>query len=190
MTNAHLILFMGMENNLIRDEEIKRLISYIKGLGLKVSFSSLCNTSSAADWAIDNSQITVYKVQNTTKISTILSLIHEMGHALHNIHEKDRKIDKKIEKALDHLNSAEELEMDTQKKQRKIILNDEIAGTYYWDSIYKETNMKFPMWRLESSKEFDTWQYQVFYETGEYPTYKERKIKEKEVRTKHRNQYE
>jgi len=170
---------------LIRDEEIQRLVNYIKGLGLKVTFSSK-DSDSSAFWYLDNSEIVVCIGSNKTKIETVLSLLHEAGHALHNIYEKNREVDEDLEDALDHVDEAEELGTDPKKRQRKIILNNEIAGTRYWDALYRETNMQFPLWRLEVAKEFDIYQYQVFYETGYYPTAKERKEKMKELTRKHR----
>jgi len=170
---------------MLRDDEIQRLVNYIKGLGLKVTFSSKQSDCSAF-WYLDNSEIVICKNKNKSKIETVLSLIHETGHALHNIYEKNRKTDPKFEEALDHVDEAQELELDTQKKQRKIILNNEKAGTHYWDAIYRETNMKFPMWKLEAAKEIDVWMYEVFYETGKYPKTKERIAKVKEVNRKHR----
>jgi len=168
-----------------RDEEIQRLANYIKGLGLEVTFSSK-KSDAAAHWYLDNTGIVVFKKNNSTKIETVLSLIHEIAHAKHNIHEKDRQLDLKFVGALDHVDKAELEETDSKKKQRKIILNNEIAGTKYWHEIYKETNMQFPIWRLEAAMEYDIYQYQVFYETGSYPSFKERKKKSKEVTNKYR----
>jgi hypothetical protein len=170
---------------MIRDDEIQRLVNYIKGIGLKITFSSKKGDCSAC-WYLDNSGIVIYKSKNVTKIETVLSLIHELGHAMHSIHEKDREIDTKFEKALDSIDEAEELEIDTKKKQRKIVLDSEIAGTNYWHSVYKETNMKFPIWKLEAQMEYDMWQYEVFYETGSYPKAKDRKKKFKEISNRHR----
>lgn len=168
-----------------RDEEIQRLINYIKGLGLKVSFTSK-DEGASAFWYLDNSEIVICKNHNKTKIETVLSLIHEAGHALHNIHERNREVDTKVEKALNHVDEAEELEIDTKKRQRKIILDDEIAGTQYWHVIYKDTNMKFPIWKLEAAMDLDLWQYRVFYETGKDPSTKEKRKKRKEIRDKYR----
>ena len=174
---------------MIRDQEIDRLVNYIKGIGLKVAFSSKKSDCSAL-WYLDNSGIVIYKAKNTTKIETVLSLIHEIGHSLHCVWERDRNVDAKVEKAINHVNNAVELETDTQKRQRKIILNDEIAGVKYWKTVYHETNMKFPIWRLDAAAEFDIWQYEVFYETGSYPSVKERNKKHGEITDKHRGQYE
>ncbi len=171
---------------MIRDLEIQRLVSYAKGLGLKVTFSSK-KSASSAHWYLDNSGIEIFKGNNKTKIEIVLSLVHELGHALHNIHEKDREVDEDLESALDHVDEAEELGTDPQKRQRKIILNNEINGTLYWLAIYKEVDLKFPLWRLEVAKEFDIFQYRVFYETGDYPTAKERNEKMKELVRKYKN---
>lgn len=170
---------------MIRDQEIDRLVNYIKGLGLKVVFSSK-KTDYSAIWYLDNSQITICKSENVSKLETVLSLIHETGHAIHNIHEKNRQVDPKFVEALDHIDEAEELGLDTKKKHRRNLLNNEIAGTKYWHSIYRETNMKFPIWKLDAAMEFDIWMYQVFFETGEYPKTKEKAQKNKEILRKYR----
>lgn len=83
---------------MIRDLELQRLISYSKGLGLTVTFSSK-KTDDSALWYLDNSGIVIYQSHNKTKIETILSLIHELGHAKHNLWEKNRKVDPKFEAA-------------------------------------------------------------------------------------------
>lgn len=174
---------------MIRDQEIERLVNYIKGIGLKVTFSSK-KSDIAASWYLDNSGITIYKAKNTTKIDTVLSLIHEIGHSMHNLWEKNREIDLRFESAIDHVEKAGELKMDAQKKQLRIILNNEIAGTKYWHQIYKETNMKFPIWRLEIAMEYDIWQYEVEYETGSNPSRKEKREKRKQLVKKYRKNNE
>lgn len=173
----------------IRDQEIERLVNYIKGLGLKIRFSSK-KVDYAADWLLDNSQITVYKTMSSSKIDTILSIIHELGHCLHNVHEKDRQVDTLFSNALDSVAEAEDQELDSKKRHRKIILDNELAGTRYWSIVYKDCNLKFPIWRLELAMELDVWQYQIWYETSKDPTRKERKEKYKELFNKHRYLYD
>ncbi len=171
---------------MVRDEEISRLISYVKGLGLTVTFCTSKEEDDSAAWYLDNTGIMINKQRNKSKIDTVLTLIHEIGHAKHNLWEKNREIDPTLENAIDHVDKAEELEQDSKKKQRKVLLNHEIGGTKYWNEIYHETNMKFPMWKLDLAKEYDVWQYEVFYETGSYPKYKERRKKHKELTKKYR----
>lgn len=171
---------------MVRDDEIQRLVNYIKGIGVKISFSSK-KSEDVALWYLDNSGIVIYKAKNTTKIETVLSLIHEIGHSLHCVWENGRKIDTKFEKAILQVNEADSLEIDTKKRDRKIILDSEIAGTRYWHSIYLETGMKFPIWRLELQMEYDVWNYQIFYETGSYPRPKDKKAKKIELHAKYRD---
>lgn len=170
---------------MIRDKEIERLINYAKGLGLKVTLSSK-KDDSAAEWTLDNTEIRVFTRNNDTKVDIVLSLIHELGHALHNIHEKDRKIDPKVDEAVDHQIESKKFKKDVPKKQRKVILEHEIAGAAYWEVIYKDTNMKFPMWRLYAQRDFDIWQYEVYHETGELPIKKDRMEKFKQLKEKYR----
>lgn len=174
---------------MVRDLEIQRLINYIKGIGLTVNFSSK-KADCSAEWYLDNSGIVIYRNQNKAKIDTVLSLIHELGHALHNIHEKNRTIDPKFEHAIDHIDETEVNETDSKKRHRKIILNNEIAGTKYWHSIYRETDMKFPIWKLDAQMEFDMYQYQLFYDTGKFPKQKDRNEKFKEISKYHKETYE
>jgi hypothetical protein len=169
---------------MIRDDETQRLVNYAKGLGLSVTFSSKKADCSAV-WYLDNSGIVIYKTNNVSKISTVLSLIHEIGHAKHCIWENNREEDKKFEKALDHVDEAEESGEDSKKRHRKTILDNEIAGTQYWEEIYHDTNMKFDFWRLKMAMEYDMWQYQVFYDTGKYPVFRDRVKKRKELRAKY-----
>ncbi len=169
---------------MIRDEEIKRLVNYAKGLGLKVIFSSTAEDSGY--WTLDNSEITISKNNNSSKMETVLSFIHELGHAKHNIHEKDRRIDQKLDNTIDHLDAAQDQGIDSKRKHRKYQLENEIAGTRYWHEIYLETNMKFPIWRLNAAIDFDCWQYEVFLEKDKFPTQKEIRAKIKELKAKYK----
>lgn len=175
---------------MIRDEEIQRLTNYARGLDLKVIFSSSKKENDPAAWTLDNTELTVYKNNNSSRIEMVLSMIHEIGHALHNLWEKNRKLDKEFEKAIDHVNEAEKLEIDSKKRQRKIILDNEIAGTKYWETIYKETNMQFPKWRLYAQMDFDVYQYEFYYENDSFPIKRVKNEKWKSLVNKYKNKYE
>ena len=174
---------------LIRDDEFSRLTKYAQGLGLKVIVKSRPKMGdNAATWTTDGSEITIYKDENDTKIGLILAMIHELGHHVWFIHEKNRLPDLKFEQAIDRQNLVDEDLSDkpSPKKFREKILEVEIAGTGWWETIYKDTNMKFPKWKLFSEMELDVWMYQIYSETGFFPKRSERNRKIKEINGKHR----
>jgi hypothetical protein len=154
----------------IRDEEIKRLIHYAKGLGVKVVIYNKNNADADAQWTLDGTLIEVYASSKTTKTDIILHLIHELGHHVWFIHEKDRQKDLQFEEAITRENLfQEETDVPTPKNLRKKIWDVEVSGTKWWESIYKETNLKIPIWKMQAAMEFDMWMYEVYYETGFFP---------------------
>lgn len=170
---------------MVRDEEISRLKKYAQALGLVVRIIHNPNEDSAAI-SLDGTELTINEYHNKTKIETILSLIHELGHMLHFIHEKNRAHDIKFEEAIDRQNLHEMNLSKTPppKHLREKILQVEKLSADWWDIIYKETKCQFAYWRLELARKFDIWQYEVYYETGSFPSKKERKQKYKEFKKK------
>jgi hypothetical protein len=158
----------------IRDREIQRLISYATGLGLEVIYDDTENSSTAASWALDGTEIIIFRntkpKQNKTDI--ILSLIHELGHHLHYIWEKNRKPDFKFDEAItrEMLLENNEIQSPTPKHLRKKILDIEKAGALYWDTVYRDVGLQIPYWKLQTYKEFDVWQYDIYYRTGHFPS--------------------
>lgn len=171
---------------MVRDEEIKRLVKYAEGLGLKVLFSQMKNPDAVADWHIDNSQITVYSKKNGSKIETVLSLIHELGHAQHNVWEKDRKVDERLSNVLSKIDEYESKGLVAPAQCRNALYRYERDSAAYWEAIYKETNMKFPKWRLFATMELDIWVYEYYAQTGNFPKRKQTRSKWRELAGKHR----
>ena len=162
----------------IRDEEINRLVHYAKGLGIKVSFKDYVPYSrDAGTMTTDNTELDIFVQSNEPKISIILTLIHELGHAMQNIYAHDRKPNEELDSAL-------ESEED-RKAERKIIYEYELKSSEWWENIYKETNMQFNINKLRLAREFDVWQYEVFYEEGKFPSGVRRKEKKKALRRKY-----
>lgn len=161
----------------IRDEEIKRLIQYAKGLNLKVSFTDYVPYSrDAGYWSTDGSELIICLGKRDSKIEIVLTLIHELGHHLEWVHNHHRKPHVELNAAFDD---------EEKKTNRKIIYQYEVNSSNWWDIIYKETDMKFPIKRLHIQKEYDIWQYEVYYETSKFPTKKESKDKLKQLRRKY-----
>lgn len=167
---------------MIRDDEINRLIKYAQGLGLKVSFVS--DYKDAAGWVIDGSEILINPKRCKSKLETILTLIHELAHHLWFIHQKNRKPDLKFEEAIDRQNC--ENSNTTPKNLRYKIFKVEQSSAEWWETIYKETNMKFDIKKLYSQREYDVWQYQYFYEEGKFPNRKISRPKWKEIKEKYK----
>ena len=160
---------------MIRDNEIQRLVKYAQGLNTIIKFKEAKSLGEdAAEWTTDGSAITIYRTPSSSKLSIVLALIHELGHHLAHIHNNDRKVDPKLEEAIDN-------EVD-KKIYRKRIYDWEVQGATWWETIYKDTDCKFNIDRLNQEKQYDLWQYEVYYSTGSYPTNKERKKKRKELR--------
>jgi hypothetical protein len=173
---------------MIREEELKRLIKYVEGMGIKVKMLSSNDERNSASWSLDGTLIEVHNSKSKAKIDLVLDMIHEISHHLWFIHQKERQLDLKFEEAIERQDLYEENGVSTPapKKLRKKILSVEIAGTAYWETVYKETNMKFPIWKLHAQKEFDVWMYEMYYEVGRFPSSRDRKQKMKEINLKYR----
>lgn len=162
---------------MVRDDELARLINYAKGLNIQVKFRSYDPKNGAdAEWTTDGTEITIFKRGKTTKLDMVLSLIHELGHHLEHIHNNNRETDPKLEEAIGE---------DDRKKMRKRLYDWEIKGSNWWEIIYKETDLKFDIRRLRTERESDLWQYEVYYDTGNFPTRKQQREKRKELRRKY-----
>lgn len=164
-----------------RDQEIERLVKYAQGMGVKVRFSKIREPENSADWSLDGQEITIYVNKNKTKTETILSLIHEIGHHLDHIHGNNRELDEKMDEAYTPDENGE-----IGKRKRKRILNSEIAGTVYWETIYKETDLKIAKYKLFAAMEYDIWQYEIYADTGKFPNRIARRQKHKELYAKHK----
>jgi len=162
---------------MIRDEELNRLIKYAQGMGISVKFKPYIPRSQyEAEWKIDGSEITIFVTKRCSKINKILSLIHELAHHKAFV-DNGRQFDPKVEEAIDS---------EENKIHRKRILDYEREDTIYWEDIYKDTNCQFDIKILHKQKEYDIWNYEVFYETGKFPTRKQSVAKRKELNKKYR----
>lgn len=161
----------------IRDKEIQRLIKYAEGMNVSVLMEPYIPFSGdSAEWDSNGTRITIFIGKRDSKLYTILSLIHELGHHLEFVHSRNRVFPERLNDA--YINAASKLD-------KKMILDFERKSAEWWETIYKETDMKFPIYLLYKQREFDIWQYEVLYETGEFPTKNQMKIKLRELREKY-----
>lgn len=157
-----------------REDEITRLIHYAKGHGLKVTIRPYKKGDEAGYWTTDGTELEVVTRSTDTKTDTVLTLIHELGHHLWFVRQRDRNPDLKFNEALGTAGKPS-------KKQRKKILSVEKAGTKWWPVICKDADIKLPEWRVLAQAEFDTWQYEVFYQTGAFPIGEPKRVKMREI---------
>lgn len=168
-----------------RDDEIKRLVSYAKGLGAKVQFRPYEPYSfAAAEWEVDDVTkdvtITIYIKPFDSKIETVLSLIHEIGHHKDFIHGHRRL----------HRFKEDIDETSLPYKARKEIYDTEVRGSKYWYEIYRDTGCAFPVDRLFLQMEMDLAIYQIWAETGKVITGPTKKMLWKSLKAKHKRGYE
>jgi hypothetical protein len=162
----------------IRDDELNRLIRYAQGLGVSVRFKPYKPRSNvAAEWIADGSEITVYVTSRSSKTEKILSLIHELAH-MKSFINNDRELEPELEKAL--------LNEEPKKRERHRIYMSEVRDSKYWEDIYKDTNCRFNVNKLHAHREFEIWQYEMFYENSKLPSKKEGKKKWKEIKNKYK----
>lgn len=152
----------------IRDEELKRIESYLKGLGISVSRRKLKKFhSNAAEFYLDG-KIALYDWPGQSKTQLVLNLIHEAGHAEHWVDTK-AKPNKELTEALkeeDNRRKGEYIDVYL----RKLIYEDEHTATHYWDRIIKLCNIKINPKVIDKRKKLDLFMYRHYYETGEFPT--------------------
>jgi oligoendopeptidase F len=151
---------------MIRDREIDRLINYCQAFNIKVIFNT--EMDSDAEWTLDGTEIRINRTRNSNKTDLILTLIHELGHHLWFVYKKERQPDLKFDEAITREFFSENRKSNTPKRLRKKILDIEREGLRYWDIVVKDTDIKIPTWKIEMQKEFDIWQYEVYYKTAKF----------------------
>ncbi|MFM1781350.1 MAG: hypothetical protein RLZZ181_115 [Pseudomonadota bacterium] len=163
----------------IRDEELLRLKRYAEGMGIRVSFTARkVGEVAAATWDMSENLITITVGKRDSKIDTILYFIHELGHQVSFVHDDNRQHPSGLLDAMAKENEDQPLS----RRERKLILESEFKGMKWWSVIYKDTDMKFPKYKLYYAREYDAWVYTFFYNHGKYPTTKQCKAKHQQLK--------
>lgn len=170
----------------IRDEELKRLEYYAKGMGIKVSWKAYVPRSNiGGEWAVDGSEITLYIRPKESKLSLVLKFVHELGH--HKAWINSGKIrDLNTENALI---SDEELSKGNviPKEQRKLIYIAERDDSKFRQSIYDEVGLRVPRHIFLADIDLDIWLYYRYYLTGKLPSHAALIKKKRELVKKYKN---
>lgn len=165
----------------IRDDELKRLEKYAQGLGVKVSYKKYIKYSmDAATWATDGSEISVFTRSEKSKTDLIMDLVHELGHHLSFIYN-NKEVPKKLNIAL----TKEMIDINPTLDQRKAILDFELLGMMYHDTIIKEVDLKIPKWKFKLENEYQKYMYTYYWKHGNIPKNNDKWIKYQQLKAKY-----
>lgn len=168
-------------------EDLKKLIKYAQGLGLKVSIRDYDGKGAGGGWTTDGKEITLFKWKNITTTRMILNLLHELAHHLAWVYA-DRTSSSDLEYALDMEDSrTKRSSSPIPKEMRRLIYEEEKHDAQYRESIAKEVGLRIPWWKIKSDMEVDIWGYRIYYETGNHPTQKEINEKYRELKVRNKN---
>jgi hypothetical protein len=163
----------------IRDAEIKRLLLYGKSLGVKIVIRDYA-FEEYGNFSCNPLEICINKRRHNSKTELILTLMHELAHVRFHIlsgrplsegwlQEDDRKPGQKIA-----------------KKLRKEIADFETESLELMTNIATDLNIKVPMKKILRQKELDQFVYSHYYKVGEFPTEKEKKAKQLQLKEKYK----
>jgi hypothetical protein len=161
-----------------KDREIKQLVQYANGLGIKVEWKTHKRGDPGATWNMNGNLIEVYSWPGKSKLRSILDLVHELAHHKAWINA-DRIQDEELNQIL---NKEGEDPKSLSKEERRAIYLMEKNDTQYRREIIKDLNLTIPEWRIQLDEALDIWIYYVYYLNGKDPTMKEKKTKEQELK--------
>lgn len=152
----------------IRDEELKRLILYAKGLGVVVSIKNI-NSSDEGEFGHQGKSmsITINKSTHTSKTELILTLLHELAHAKYFVLNGTPVSDGWIVEG-----SRKFGDKKLSKKLRKEIASFELNSLDLMSNIAVEFNIVIPKWKIRRQIDFDKWMYVHYLNIGDFASKK------------------
>lgn len=166
----------------IRDEELKRIRLYARGLGVKLTIKNY-NWDDFGEWSNKPThEININKRIHGSKTELIFTILHELGHVMYYAHNGNVDIPEAV--LLESKRNKKDKPIP--KKERKKIYEYEKNGISYMEIIAKELDLKIPMWKVLVAQEFDIWVYEYYYENGDYPPTSLSKEMKKKIQNKHK----
>lgn len=149
-----------------KDRDLKKLKDYANSLGLKVYTKPYSRYTGAAEY-VSGKYIIIFD-KKTTKTDIIMSLLHELGHHLDWL---DQKNSKDILIALDYLSKGpmQGKREDIPKKYRKVILQTERDGVRYMTKIHKLLELEVPIEAVKIQQYVDLFDYEFLYKYARFP---------------------
>jgi hypothetical protein len=158
-------------------KELDRIIKYAQSMGISVIFKPRPRNWHKAEWVTDGSEITIFTSARESYTSKILDLVHELAHHRAFVSKK-RKISSYIENVFMKADDTTPLT----KTERRIIWKEERDDSKWQEVIYNELNLKIPLYKLYLERDISNWVYKQYYVRGKFPTYKELRLKRKELK--------
>lgn len=149
-------------------EELKRVIKFAEGLGLKVKFL----TSDYKDYhglyshpdRYEKGWIEVCRNKRTSKTFQIMTLLHEIGHHI------DFTENRMVSECYAYLDAEAG---KAPEWARKAIFNSEQRAVQYGEKLYWTLMLKIPFWKVKLEFARDLFVYRTFMKTAEFPTEKQ-----------------
>ena len=153
-----------------QERDIKKLRTYANSLGLRVHTRKYTRFTGSAEFDSKLKTITIFISSQTTKTDIILSLLHELGHALDEKYNKCPN--REMSKALELLNSGPMIgsRQDIPKKYRGLILQIEKNGVKYMSRIHKMLDLEIPFYKVKHQQDIDLFDYKFLYRYGRFAT--------------------
>jgi len=157
----------------VRDEELKRLEQYARGLGTSVTYKPHTPGSAGAEWILtaNSPEIIMYTWSGQSKTRLILDLVHELAHHYAWI-ANNRQEHPDLISALVAEAERKPGDPPIPKAQRKLIFIAERDDARFRESIWHEVNIKIPQWKLHLDVDLDNYVYKCYYKEGDTPTTK------------------
>lgn len=168
----------------IRDEEIKRMEQYAKGLGLKVEFRQHRKGDASAElisFKGISEKIIMYLWDRKSKTQIVMDFIHELAHHLAWIHN-DRKDHPRLIEALLAEDARGPDDPPISKDLRKLIYQCEKKDAEFRFVVAHEVGVKISDKKLQLDKDLDIWLYKWYYLHGDFPNRPRTRKKRKQLK--------
>lgn len=149
-------------------DELKRVVKFAEGLGLKVKFL----TPDLKDYhglyshpdRHEKGLIEVCRNAKTSKTFQIITLLHEIGH--HIDFTENRMVSECYSFLDPEAGKAPEW-------ARKAIFNSECRAVKYGEKLYWTLMLKIPFWKVKQELACDIFVYRTFLKTSDFPNTKQ-----------------
>lgn len=163
--------------------DFNRLLRFANLINIPVKFKKSKKGMSDAGYFIydgEDSEIIVFTKKNDSHTNT-MRLLHELGHALHWI-EMGRP---DVDKLPDYFNKRRLTKKD--RYYQWVFEREAVANMRYLHALL---GLRILKWELEAEMQFDLWVASYTYRKGKYPTLKECRRKDKEIRDREQKKFE